>query len=169
MFEEARLQSKDPFSANQLDKIILDQDILLDLLNTDFINDYFSFALTIEKHNNDVENINHFHNSMKMARLSGQISSENYIENINRFENNIKLFNKFVIDLMNQTEQIIAKCRILLKDEASFFKKIFKITSKGYKKSFHKKLANELLLLNEEMRLVKEKSKKEINEVLNNP
>lgn len=166
VFEEAWSQSKDPFSANQLDKIILDQDILLDLLNVDFINDYFSFTIIIEKHNNDVDNINHFHDTMKMARLGGQISSENYIENLGRFENNIKLFNKFVVDLMNQTENIIAKCRVLLKNESSILKKTFSITSKGYRKNFHEKLETELNLLGKEMKMVKEKSRKEIDEVL---
>ncbi len=167
VFNEARKQSQDPFSANRLDKIILDQDLLLDLSNVDFINDYFAFTRIIEKHNNDIDNLNHFHESMKMARLTGAISSENYIENLDRFERNLKLFKKFVIDLMNQTESIIAKSRVLLKDEATFIKKIFRITSKGYKKDFNKKYESELVLLRAEMKMVKEKSKKEIDEVLN--
>ena len=166
VFKEAREQSKDPFSANRLDKIILDQDLLLDLLNIDFLNDYFSFTRSIEKHNNDIENINHFHESMKMARLSGVISSENYIENLTRFENNLKLFNKFVIDLMNQTESIIAKARVLLKDETTFIKKLLRITSKGYKKNFNNKYETELEFLRTEMKMVKEKSRKRIEEVV---
>ena len=167
VFNEAREQSQDPFSANRLDKIILDQDLLLDLSNIDFINDYFSFTRIIEKHNNDVDNLNHFHESMKMARLTGVISSDNYITNLGRFERNLKLFNRFVIDLMNQTESIIAKSRVLLKDEATFIKKLFKNTSKGYKKNFDKKYESELVLLRSEMKMVREKSKKDIDKVLN--
>jgi len=166
VFKEAREQSKDPFSANRLDKIILDQDLLLDLSNIDFINDYFLFNRIIEKHNNDVENLNHFHDSMKSARLNNVITSQNYIENLSRFENNLKLFNKFVINLMDQTESIVAKCRVLLKDETSFWKKLFRRTSKGYKKDFIKKYETELVLLRKEMKIVKDKSKAEIDKVL---
>ncbi len=166
VFKEAREQSKDPFSANRLDKIILDQDLLLELSNIDFLNDFFSFNRIIEKHNNDVENINHFHDSMKMARLNNVITSQNYIENLGRFENNLKLFNKFVIDLMEQTESIVAKCRVLLKDETTFWKRILRITSKGYKKDFRKKYEAELVLLRKEMKMVKDKSKEEIEKVL---
>lgn len=167
VFKAAREQAKDPFSANRLDKIILDQDLLLDLLNVDFLNDYFSFTRSIEKHNDDIENINHFHESMKMARLSGVISSENYIENLTRFENNLKLFYRFVTELMDQTESIIAKARVLLKAETTFVKKILRLSSKGYKKNFSKKYIAEIEILKGEMKTVKEKSRKKIEEVLN--
>jgi hypothetical protein len=125
VFNEARVRNQSPFSENRLDKLTNDKKIILDLLNNDFVNDYFSYTIMIEKHNNDVESINHFHGSMKMARLTGQLTPENYIANMERFEDNIKIFKKFCIDSMDTTEEIISKCRVLLKDQTTLFRKIF--------------------------------------------
>ena len=53
VFKEARERNQSPFSENRLDKITNDKNILLDLLNNDFVNDYFSYTIMIEKHNKE--------------------------------------------------------------------------------------------------------------------
>ena len=166
IFKEARERNQSPYSENRLDKITNDKKILLDLLNNNFVNDYFSYTIMIEKHNNDVESINHFHESMKMARLTGQITPENYMENMTRFEDNIKMFKNLVFDSMNMTEEIIAKCRVLLKDETTFFRRIFPKNRKGYNNNFHKKYDSELTLLKEEMKQINAASKERIEKAL---
>ncbi|MBK7103686.1 MAG: hypothetical protein IPH62_00165 [Ignavibacteriae bacterium] len=162
----ANEKSQNPFSANRLDKISIDKDIILDLQSDDFINEYFSYIILVDRHNNDVTNINHFHESMKMARLTGQITPENYNENMLRFAESLKLFRKFCVDSMERTEFIIARCRVLLKKEASFFRKIFKKNYKGYDKSFHKKYDAELLLLKKEMEEIKKSSKEKSDKIV---
>ncbi len=162
----AREKSQSPFSANRLDKISIDKDVLLDLRNDDFINEYFSYILLVERHNNDVNNINHFHESMKMARLTGQITPENYNDNMQRFEDELELFKRFCVDSMDRTELIIARCRVLLKDESSLFRKMFKKNYKGYSKLFHKKYNAELLVLKKEVNEIRKKSKEKIDRIL---
>lgn len=166
VIELARQKSQSPFSANRLDKISIDKDILLDLRNDDFINEYFSYIILVERHNNDVTNINHFHESMKMARLSGQITPENYNDNMQRFEERLKLFRKFCVNSMERTEFIIARCRVLIKNESSLFRKVFKISYKGYSKSFYKKYDAELLLLQKEMEEKKKSSKEKSDKII---
>jgi len=161
----AREKSQNPFTTNRLMPITIDKDILLDLRNDDFINDYFSYTVLVEKHNSDVNSINNFHDSMKMARLTGQISPENYKENMQRLGENIKLFESFCIDSLERTQIIIAKSRVLLKEESSLIRKLFKKTYKGYNKDFDRKSKAELLLLKEEIRKTQEQSKKDIDEV----
>ena len=166
VIEEARKRKQSPFSENHLDKITNDKILLLDLVNNAFVNDYFSYAIMVEKHNNDVDSINHFHESMKMARLTGQISVENYIENMSRFGENIKLFKKFCSDSMDMTQDIIAKCRVQLKDETSLWKKLFKKPIYNYDKTFNKKYAAELVLLKKELDQITNASKERIKKVV---
>ncbi|MFH1197017.1 MAG: hypothetical protein V1720_15070 [bacterium] len=166
VFKEARERKQSPYSENRLDMLTNDKKILLDLLNNNFVNDYFSYTIMIEKHNNDVESINHFHEAMKMARLTGQITPENYMDNMARFEDNIKIFKNLVFDSMNMTEEIIAKCRVLLKDEASLFRKIFPKNREGYDNNFYKKYESELSLLKEEMTQINKASKERIEKAL---
>lgn len=166
VFKEARERKQSPFSENRIDKITNDKNILLDLLNNDFVNDYFSYTIMVEKHNNDVESINHFHESMKMARLTGQITPENYMDNMARFEDNIKIFRKFCFDSMDTTETIIAKCRVLMKDETTLFRKIFPKNQQGYNKKFFIKYEDELDLLKKEMELITSSAKDKIEKIL---
>lgn len=166
VFKEARERNQSPFSENRIDKITNDKNILLDLLNNDFVNDYFSYTVMIEKHNNDVDSINHFHESMKMARLTGQISPENYMANMARFEDNIKIFKKFCYDSMKTTTEIIAKCRVLLKSETTLFRKIFPKDQQGYDKKFMKKYEVELVLLKTEMEQITSSARDKIEKIL---
>lgn len=161
----AREKEQSPFSANQFNKLSIDKYILQDLRNDDFINEYFSYALLVERHNSDITNINHFHDSMKMARLTGQITPENYNENMQRFESSLDTFNKFCIDSMERTEIIIARCRVLLKNESSLFNKLFR-SYVGYDKKFLKKYDAELFLLKKEVEGIKKKSGYKIKEIL---
>ena len=167
VIELARQKSQNPFSANRLDRISIEKDILLDLRNDDFINEYFSYIILVERHNNDVTNINHFHESMKTARLTGQITPENYNENMQRLEEKLKLYRKFCVDSMERTELIVARSRVLLKNELSLFRKIFKKGYKGYSKSFLKKYNAELSLLRKEMQEKKKSSKENSDKIIN--
>lgn len=166
VIEEARKRNQSPFSANRLDTLVIDKDILLDLLNNDFVNDYFSYMIMIKKQNDDVEATNNFHESMKMARLTDKITPENYIQNMIRFEDNLKVEKKFINDSMKQTEMIVAKCRVLLKEKTSIYRKIFKYKNIGYDRKFNEKYNKELKLLRAEMDTIKKKSKEEIENIL---
>ena len=64
------------------------------------------------------------------------------------------------------TEEIIAKSRVLLKDEASLFRKIFPKNRKGYDNNFYKKYDSELTLLKEEMKQINKASKERIEKAL---
>ncbi len=166
VIKEAEEKKQLPFSANRLDKLSVEKDVLLDLDNFDFLNDYFSYLVTLEKHNNDIDSINQFHESMKMAKLSSIITSENYVENMNRLAKNIKLYKKFCADTMERTEVILAKSRVLLLREKSFLKRIFTSKPKVYSRSFNKKLLAELAILKKEMEFVKKRSKEEMDKII---
>lgn len=163
---EARRRNQSPYSVNRLDRITNDKEILLYLLNIDFLNDYFSYTVMVEKHNNDVDSFNHFHESMQMARLSGQIPVENYNENMLRFENDIKAFKNLCIDAMERTEDIVAKCRVILKEEDRFFRKFLRKNYLSYNKIFNQKLEEELKLLKKEKQKIIKDSKEKIDKAL---
>lgn len=164
--KEATDENKSPYSGNRLDNLTNDNDVLLDLRNDDFINEYFSYSLSIEKHNHDVDNINHFHESMKNSRLAGQITPQNYDENMLRFIDDLKLYRKYCLDFMEKTEVIIARSRVLMKIESTFFRKLFKIHLEKFNKSFIKKYDVELLVLKQEIEDIKNKNKKERDRIL---
>jgi hypothetical protein len=166
VIEEARKRNQSPFSANRLDTLVIDKNILLDLLNNDFVNDYFSYMIMVKKQNDDVDSTNNFHESMKMARLTDKITSENYIQNMIRFEDNLKVEKKFIDDSMKQTEMILARCRVLLKEKTTIFRKIFKHKNIGYNKKFNEKYEKELKSLKIELETIKQKSKDEIENVI---
>lgn len=168
IFTEAEQRNQDPFSMNRIDILSLNKDLLLDLLNVDFINDYFSHYQIIQKHNDDAKASNDFKNSMHLARLNGNISSENYLENMNRYKDDLIVFRKLVLDLMEKIKTMNAKCRVLLKTKKSFWQKHFqKNLIEKYDDKFPNKLKKELLLLSEEMKGIREASKKEIEKTLN--
>jgi len=166
VIKDAEEKKQLPFSANRLDKLSIVKDVLLDIDNTDFLNDYFSYIVTLEKHNNDIDSINQFHESMKMAKLGGKITPENYVENMNRLAKNLNVYKKFCVDTMEKTEIILAKSRVLLLREKSLIERIFSPKSKLYSRGFKKKLIAELEMLKKEMEFVKEKSRADMNKII---
>ncbi len=166
VIKDAEEKKQLPFSANRLDKLSVEKDVLLDIDNSDFLNDYFSYIVTLEKHNNDIDSINQFHESMKMAKLGGKITPENYVDNMNRLGKNLNVYKKFCVDTMGKTEIILAKSRVLLLREKSLLKRIFSSKPKLYSRGFEKKLIAELDILKKEMELVKKKSREEMDKII---
>lgn len=167
VIKESKERLQVPLAGNRLEKMILEKDVLLDLLNQDFINDFFSYNATIEKHNEDVVAFNELHDSLKMAFISKKIDSENYWENIERLKSNLEVFKKFCNDSFEKNEDILSKCRVLLITEQTFFRKLFKSNYRKYNKDFDSKVSIEKQKLIKEMKFVQEKSKQEIDKVMN--
>ncbi len=158
IFEEAKKRNQDPYTPLLFKKLSINKEIILELTNNDFVNDYFSYSIMVAKHNDDIESINTFKNTFQIARLSSNISPENYIENMNRLKEQFKDFIKYCYDSMDRTQEILVKCRVLLNKENPWYSKLLFWKDTGYPKNFKSDYEKELLIAKKEVEQVKKNS-----------
>ena len=165
IIEEAKVRNQAPYSPLLFKKLSINKDIILKLKNIDFINDYFSYSIMVDKHNDDIESINVFKNSMQTAQLSGVISIENYLENMERLKVQFETFIKYCEDSKERTEDILIKSRVLIKMKFHWYSKLLSWRKGGYPKNYDELHSKELKLLREELREVQKTSEERNNNV----
>jgi len=146
------------------DRIPYDDSLLDDLLNIDFVNDYFIFLIDIKRANQDFETSENVYKEIKQYYFVHKIFDEKtYENNISECLKTIEHIFNFLEKLYENTIQLYAKSRVLLKerDRETF---LFGIqVSKEYEENFDELVKKESIKLNEEIEECKKKSQKEID------
>lgn len=146
------------------DRIPHDDSLLDDLLNIDFVNDYFIFLVDIKRINQDFETLENMYEEAKEYHYVHKvIDRKTYDYNISEFLRKIEHRRNFLEKLYEDTIQLLAKSRVLLKErERKTF--LFGIqVSKEYKENFNELVKKESIKLNEEIEEQKRISQEEIN------
>jgi len=148
------------------DRIPYDDSLLDDLLNIDFVNDYFIFLVDIKRVNQDFETSENVYKEIKQYYFVHKIFDEKtYENNISECLKTIEHIFNFLEKLYEDTIQLYAKSRVLLKerDRETF---LFGIqVSKEYEENFDELVKKESIKLNEEIEECKKKSQEEIDKL----
>ncbi len=146
------------------DRIPYDESLLDDLINIDFVNDYFTFLVDIKRVNQDFETLEKMYEEVKNYYFVHQrIDRKTYEHNISICVETIEHILNFLKKLYEDTVQLCAKSRLLL-DEKERKTFLFGIhVSNKYEESFDELVKKEAIKLNEEIEECKKKSQEEID------
>lgn len=145
-------------------RIPYDDSLLDDLLNIDFINDYFTFLVDIKKVNQDFGTLENMYDEVKKYYFVHQrIDRKTYEYNISVCLETIEHILNYMKKLYEDTVLLCAKSRVL-HDERKRKTFLFGFhVSKKYEENFDELVKKEAVKLNEEIEECKKKSQEEID------
>lgn len=148
------------------DRIPYDDSLLDDLLNINFVNDYFAFFVDVKRVNQDFETLENMYEEVKKYYFVYQrIDRMAYEHNLSVCLEKIEHISNFLKKLYEDTVQLCAKSRVLL-DERGRKTFLFGIhVSKKYKKNFKELVKKEAIELNKEIEECKKKSQEKIDKL----
>jgi len=159
-------------------EIPFDYDLSDDLKNIDFINEYFSFSLDIERMKNDFVTLRNMHEENKGLFINEKISPDTYKDNVSFCIGEMEKIIKFMKAYQEKVIQLLAKTRLLQKEKEgnwTFWSEISRIKfnsflfdgfpKRHYEKNFNKKVEEELEILKKEIDEVRKESQEEKNKI----
>ncbi|PSO42977.1 hypothetical protein BRC19_02895 [Candidatus Saccharibacteria bacterium QS_5_54_17] len=152
---------------NELHELHIEKDIIKGLGNRELLNDYFSFLASVESMNGSVAATNRFYRDIKNAYISKQIDQETYFKNIERFIEGVKELKAYLRNLEEGNKYLIAKARILLNDERTFYNRLLgRILKKKLTEEQRNRVHDELQQLNSEIETTRKESREETEKIL---
>lgn len=152
--------------SGSLHEIPINKDVILDLINLDFINDLASYNLRTRKMNDSLLTFNSAYQQIKTSFLEKQSNIATYVHNVLDLKDTAILFKVFLNQLLEDTTVIGAKGR-LLNNDVSFFSRIVLLTfKKKYPKNFTQEVDKELRKLKAEIEQVGKESKERIDNIM---
>ena len=148
---------------NKLHLFPLDKEIVLSLGNIDLVNEVFTFNTDLNKMNSSIETVNRFYEEIKDAFIQRKVDDQTYKVNVQICIGKLIELKKFLVDLEEKTERILAISRILSKDKLLL---THFISKRYFTNKLEKKIPKEIEKLESEIAEVSTKSKKEIQEIL---
>jgi len=148
------------------DRIPYDESLLYDLINIDFVNDYFTFLIDIKRVNQDFETLENMYEEVKKYYFVYQrIDRRTFEHNLSVCLENIEHISNFLKYLYENTVQLCAKSRVLFREgERKTF--LFGIhVSKKYEENFDELVKKEVIKLNEEIEECKKQSQEKIDKL----
>lgn len=151
---------------NKLHPVTMLDEPILELLNTDLINELFALNIHLRKLNESMETINSTYAESKDALFNKQIDPGNYLENTKRtYEKCLKL-KGFVYSYNEETMQALAAVRVLAKKRPLISHVLRKISGYKYGRNFNAQRSEELIKLRNEAETIKSESQNKIDKVL---
>jgi len=145
--------------------IPINNDLMDDLRNLDFINDYFSFSVDIETLNNDFITMKSMYTEMKQSFLNKTINPQDYKDNISNFTKEIEKILKYMINYQEKAIQLSAKTRLLQKEKKNWTFLFGSFHKKKYINNFNKLVEEEIKIVEKEINECRKKSEKEKKEI----
>ena len=140
-------------------------DLSDDLMNIDYINDYFSFTIDIETLNHDLAVIMSMYNESKGLFLSKIVSPEDHKDNVAFTVKRLSELIKFMDSKIVNTKEMLAKARIILKEREQTVFLLGARPKKHYQKNIKELEREELLTLENEIEEIKKSSQDEIDKL----
>ena len=148
-----------------LPPIPFSHDLADDLMNIDFINDYFALTLDLETVNRDLAVIMSMYNESKSLFLGKVMSPEQHKGNVGFTIERLSELIKFMDNFWVSTMKMLATARILLKEQQRKVLLLGARPSKNYAKNMSQQLSQELPILKGEIEQMKKKSQEEIDKI----
>jgi hypothetical protein len=111
---EKTSETSPALSFNTFHHIASNEDVLLDLMNVDFVNAAFSSHIGIVKLNHSTESLNRFYTELKTSLLAKDISSLNYQENISNLVANLSAIRAVLERTESEIQHLTGYVRVLL-------------------------------------------------------
>ena len=169
---QANVREKTPAQpfvwANRLHQVAKIDDLIIDLLNIDFINELFTLNVGLRKLNDSMDTINGAYLESKDAFLSGKISLDSYLVNLKGIHDNLLHIKKFHLSSTKDITRALAAARVLAKKRPLMGYLLRSTAGYKYGCCFSVQREEELLKLQEEISKVKKESKDKIDTVLQN-
>lgn len=106
---------------NNFDKILIKNDILIDLLDIEFINNYFSLNISSRKMNATLESISIFYRDINQGILQKNLPVADYFENLKYLKERLQEIIKFLERHIEDNKEVIATARVLMSCERPWF------------------------------------------------
>lgn len=150
---------------SQLHPVPIKRDLLVALINVDFINEVFSINVRLRKLNDSMQTVNSSYAQTKKAFIEKHINVQTYNANVVSLKPDLETFKRFLSALRDEIVKMIAASRILIKDEP-VLSKIIGLTFKSrYTKSFKNKLPEEIKRLRKEIEEIAKESRENIERI----
>lgn len=107
---------------NHFKPVPIDKSQLPNLKDNLYLNEVFGYYASLEKLNDSLLTLQEFYNLLMRSKLSGQLDDASYRENVDILDEKIKEIRKFIHQATNETVEIIAKGRLLLKNRSQFWR-----------------------------------------------
>lgn len=152
--------------SGSLHKIPINKEMILDLVNLDFINDLDSYNLRTRKMNDSILTFNDAYQQIKASFLENQTNNTTYTHNVLGLKSTVILLKGFLNQLLEDTAVIGAKNR-LLSNDVSYFSRIVLLTfRKKYPKNFMQEVDKEVHKLKSEIEQVGKESQERIDLIM---
>ena len=133
------------------------------LLRIELKNKLFSYNMKIRRINNDISNINLAYNTMTNAKLSDNITRDQYLVSFREYKNNNSKLNNAYSLIEKRTEEILTYVRVALDKDKKLDNSSFRKLPKPLEIS-EQELKLKAIEIQEEINLIIENSRKELKD-----
>lgn len=146
--------------------IPINRDVVIDLINIDYINDIVSYNLRTRKINQTMHSLDNSYQQIKVAFIEKQANNETYFSIVLNLKDEFLVLKSFLEVLLEETIEVLATSRILQRDK-SFFSRVVLLTfKKNHTKNFLNQLDREKDSLKAEIEKVRKKSRERIDRII---
>lgn len=141
-------------SRDRLSTFRVEEDLLVDLTNLDLINELFALNVSLLKANDSIDTIRRLYDSTLEPLKEGKLDEEMaaiYNSNIMRVLEGMTDINDYMSGLLEDAKGLLAKVRVLSRQQTVFGWVLRKITPTSYPPGFEAQVRDELARLEEEM------------------
>lgn len=155
-------------SFNRLDRFPIPKEILLELINIDFINEVATFYTHLDKMNGSCDASNRMQDTIQNAFIQKNLTPDNYLENINILYVKLQELKKFLEDLNEENIRIASITRVLLKEKSLLTTWMSLFMNMRFNKKMEVLAQDEVKILKKEIEYNQAKSRERIEKILRN-
>jgi hypothetical protein len=143
-----------------------DDRILYDLANLQMINDVLSYTLQIRRFNRDIAGIVSLYDLFKTALLQGTLSTEDYVRNYAMCVSKFKELRAHLDAFETKTKRLVAMSVVRARRDRPFLNRLIPLSiHTRHERSFDRALAQHLVQQEQEILVVRKKSREEIDNI----
>ena len=152
--------------SNALHSVPINKEVVIDLVNIDFINDLASYNVHTRKMNDSMQILNNSYQQIKIAFVEGNANAETYVQNVIDLKEDLVIFKNFLDELLTETVKVLATARILAREQTFFARIVLLTFKKRYSKNFKSQLEEEIKVLKSEIDAIGKESRATIDRVV---
>jgi len=156
-----------PVIINQARPIPFEREPLRDLANLELMNTVFAYYEELRRVNTDMSSLNSAYERAEKLLYANKISDQTFIASLSPFGDKLSELNKFISDVGEDTKEIVARSRVLIKtDKIRWYHYLFIWRVRSfYPKDFLVKKDAELQSVEEEIKSEETKSTYRISRI----
>ncbi len=167
VFTDERLASEEvPVFMNSFHQYQINKDVVRQLTNIEFLNEVFSFNVTLRKLNDDLATIEKTYSELRSSYLAKSIDVKTYKGNVLRYRSRCIEIKSFLLQLKNDLVRLLAVTKILMQDRPFLTRIILALVRTSYPKDFEIQLKVEQERVNNQIEVIAKARAQKIQEAL---